>query len=177
MEDPSSAYEDMLFFERRLTEVISGMQPKVRNWRIVLFMLLLSTAYTAYHWISDPDLDSISFRESLAKHPLFTACVTVLMVLFLFFGVHKRVVAPKIIAQRCRYVLGDFCLSCDEHGKLIVRPAYPSTTHSSPHLHHHQQQTQQQQPLSSSHSSATAATTSTTTVAAKTTTTTTFVPP
>uniref|UniRef100_A0A183BVG5 Transmembrane protein 188 n=1 Tax=Globodera pallida TaxID=36090 RepID=A0A183BVG5_GLOPA len=132
MEDPSSAYEDMLFFERRLTEVITGMQPKVRKWRVILFVLLLSTAYTAYYWVFDPALRFISFRESLAKHLMFTACISLLLIFFLFFGVHKRVVAPKIIALRCRCVLGDFCLSCDEHGKLIVRPAYPSSSVSPP---------------------------------------------
>uniref|UniRef100_A0A914HEL5 Transmembrane protein 188 n=1 Tax=Globodera rostochiensis TaxID=31243 RepID=A0A914HEL5_GLORO len=132
MEDPSSAYEDMLFFERRLTEVITGMQPKVRKWRVILFVLLLSTAYTAYYWVFDPALRFISFRESLAKHMMFTACISLLLIFFLFFGVHKRVVAPKIIALRCRCVLGDFCLSCDEHGKLIVRPAYPSSSVSPP---------------------------------------------
>lgn len=37
-------------------------------------------------------------------------------------GIHKRVVAPSIITQRTRVVLADFNMSCDETGKLILRP-------------------------------------------------------
>ncbi|KAL7074582.1 hypothetical protein ACQ4LE_006255 [Meloidogyne hapla] len=123
MEDPTLAYEDMLFFEHRLTEVIAGMQPRVRKWKTLLLVLFISTACSAYYWILDPSLKSISFFESLALHPLFTASISLLLILFIF-GVHKRVVAPRIVANRCSTVLSDFCLSCDEQGKLIVRPAY-----------------------------------------------------
>ncbi|CAK5056431.1 unnamed protein product [Meloidogyne enterolobii] len=95
MEDPTLAYE-----------VIAGMQPRVRKWKAFLLILF------------------ISFFESLALHPLFTISTSLLLILFIVFGVHKRVVAPRIIANRCSTVLSDFCLSCDEQGKLIVRPAY-----------------------------------------------------
>uniref|UniRef100_A0A914MR76 Transmembrane protein 188 n=3 Tax=Meloidogyne incognita group TaxID=654580 RepID=A0A914MR76_MELIC len=124
MEDPTLAYEDMLFFEHRLTEVIAGMQPRVRKWKAFLLILFVSTTFSAYYWILDPSLKSISFFESLALHPLFTISISLLLILFIVFGVHKRVVAPRIIANRCSTVLSDFCLSCDEQGKLIVRPAY-----------------------------------------------------
>lgn len=96
MEDPTLAYEDMLFFERRLTEVISGMQPKVRKWKALLLLTILFTAYTAYYWVSDPSLKVISLWDSLMLHPTFTASLSVLIILFIFFGVHNRVVAPKM---------------------------------------------------------------------------------
>ncbi|KAI1721877.1 transmembrane protein [Ditylenchus destructor] len=121
----------MLFFERRLTEVISGMQPGVKKWRMILGVVFLSTIYSAYFWIVDPSIRFITLWESLLKHPLFTISFTALLFLFLVFGVHKKVVAPKIIAVRCRSVLTDFCLSCDENGKLIVLPAYSSASLSS----------------------------------------------
>ncbi|KAI1728674.1 transmembrane protein domain-containing protein [Ditylenchus destructor] len=131
MEDTTLAYEDMLFFERRLTEVISGMQPGVKKWRMILGVVFLSTTYSAYFWIVDPSIRFITLWESLLKHPLFTISFTALLFLFLVCGVHKKVVAPKIIAARCRSVLTDFCLSCDENGKLIVLPAYSSASLSS----------------------------------------------
>uniref|UniRef100_A0A915DGT7 Transmembrane protein 188 n=1 Tax=Ditylenchus dipsaci TaxID=166011 RepID=A0A915DGT7_9BILA len=120
MEDATLAYEDMRFFERRLTEVISGMQPRVKKWRIALAVVFLSTVYSAYFWIIDPSIRFITLWESLLKHPLFTISLSMLLFLFLVCGVHKKVVAPKVIAVRCRSVLADFCLSCDENGKLIL---------------------------------------------------------
>ena len=57
-----------------------------------------------------------------------------LILLWLFFavvlfimGVHKRVIAPSIITARTRIVLGDFNMSCDDTGKLILKPR-PTTT-------------------------------------------------
>lgn len=119
-----SEVSDMLFFERRLCEVISHMQPTAVRWRVALAFVFSCTVYSSYFWIIDPSIRFISLWESLSKHPLFTASFVMLMVLFFIFGIHKRVIAPKIIAARCRTVLADFCLSCDENGKLIVRPAY-----------------------------------------------------
>jgi len=45
----------------------------------------------------------------------------IVVVLFLT-GIHKRVVAPSIVASRARQVLSDFNMSCDDTGKLILRP-------------------------------------------------------
>ena len=50
------------------------------------------------------------------------------VVLFLL-GIHRRVIAPSIVTQRARSVLGDFNMSCDDTGKLILKPTRP------PHLH------------------------------------------
>ena len=110
MEDPTLAYEDMLFFERRLTEVISGMQPKVRKWKALLLLTILFTAYTAYYWVSDPSLKVISLWDSLMLHPTFTASLSVLIILFIFFGVHNRVVAPKIINCKTHFLLDSLCV-------------------------------------------------------------------
>uniref|UniRef100_A0A7E4ZS33 Transmembrane protein 188 n=1 Tax=Panagrellus redivivus TaxID=6233 RepID=A0A7E4ZS33_PANRE len=125
MED-STACEDMIFFERRLTEVITNMKPMALKWRAVLALSFLSTIYSAYFLILDPNVRFVTLYESMVKHPLFASSFLAFLGLFLIAGVHKRIIAPKIIAQRCGVVLADFCLSCDESGKLIVRPAYSS---------------------------------------------------
>ncbi|VBB25735.1 unnamed protein product [Acanthocheilonema viteae] len=72
----------------------------------------------------------VTLVESLQNHLVFSACVPSLLFLFGFIGIHNRAVAPSIIASRCRSVLADFSLSCDDSGKLIVRP--PHRVHVSP---------------------------------------------
>lgn len=37
-------------------------------------------------------------------------------------GIHKLVIAPQIITSRTRSVLSDFNMSCDDTGKLILKP-------------------------------------------------------
>lgn len=37
-------------------------------------------------------------------------------------GIHKLVIAPQIITSRTRNVLSDFNMSCDDTGKLILKP-------------------------------------------------------
>jgi hypothetical protein len=117
---------DLLLFEHRMTEVISHWKPTARRWRAILFGVFACTIYSSYYWIIDPSIRFVSLWESLSNHPLFTLSFLLLTLLFIVCGVHKRVIAAKIIAARCRTVLADFSLSCDESGKLIVRPAYSS---------------------------------------------------
>ncbi|CAD5205893.1 unnamed protein product [Bursaphelenchus okinawaensis] len=116
--------DDMIFFERRLTEVVTGSQPKAVRWMMVLLATFVATIVSAYFWVLDPTIRYISFTESLTKHPVFATGFVFLILLFTVFGVQKRVIAPKIIAARCRNVLVDFYLSCDEQGRLIVRPTH-----------------------------------------------------
>lgn len=116
-----TACEDLKAFERRLTEVISCLQPATLRWRIVLVVMSVCTAVGAWYWLTDPAISSISFSQSLWSHLFFTISSTILVILFLF-GIHKRVMAPSIIASRTRAVLSDFNMSCDETGKLILKP-------------------------------------------------------
>ncbi|XP_046545054.1 nuclear envelope phosphatase-regulatory subunit 1-like [Haliotis rubra] len=117
--------EDLKAFERRLTEVIDKLQPAARFWRIILIFISVCTAVGAWTWLWDPLTPQVSFTQSLLNHPFFTISCLVLVMLFLW-GIHKRVVAPSIIASRCRQVLGDYNMSCDDTGKLILKPR-PST--------------------------------------------------
>ncbi|KAL0270616.1 UNVERIFIED_CONTAM: hypothetical protein PYX00_007965 [Menopon gallinae] len=116
-----TACEDLKAFERRLTEVITCLQPAAIRWRIVLMAVSLCTVISAWYWLIDPAISTISFSESLWRHLFFTISISILVILFLF-GIHKRVMAPSIIASRTRLVLSDFNMSCDETGKLILKP-------------------------------------------------------
>uniref|UniRef100_UPI00358EB099 nuclear envelope phosphatase-regulatory subunit 1 n=1 Tax=Myxine glutinosa TaxID=7769 RepID=UPI00358EB099 len=113
--------EDLKAFERRLTEIISGIQPATGRWRMVLIVVSVCTATGAWTWITDPETQQVAFFVSLWNHTFFTVSCIVLIGLFLA-GIHKRVVAPSIIAERCRTVLAEYNMSCDDTGKLILKP-------------------------------------------------------
>ncbi|XP_005184706.1 nuclear envelope phosphatase-regulatory subunit 1 homolog [Musca domestica] len=116
-----SACEDLKAFERRLTEVVSSYRPSTVRWRIVLAVISLCTAIGAWYWLRDPRTSVVPLTESLLIHPVFTFATLTLLVLFVF-GIHKLVIAPQIITSRMRSVLGDFNMSCDDTGKLILKP-------------------------------------------------------
>ncbi|XP_044736168.1 nuclear envelope phosphatase-regulatory subunit 1 [Chrysoperla carnea] len=122
-----TACEDLKAFERRLTEVIAHLQPSATRWRIILVIISICTAAGAWHWLTDPDTAAVPFMQSLWNHPFFAIASLSLMVLFAM-GIHKRVIAPSIITARTRTVLGDFNMSCDETGKLILKPRPTVTT-------------------------------------------------
>ncbi|XP_014243269.1 nuclear envelope phosphatase-regulatory subunit 1 isoform X2 [Cimex lectularius] len=113
--------EDLKAFERRLTEVIACLQPSTLRWRIVLAVISICTAIGAWYWLTDPYTSDVSFTQSLINHPFFSMSSIFLLVLFVL-GIHKRVIAPSIITARTRIVLTDFNMSCDETGKLILKP-------------------------------------------------------
>lgn len=84
-------------------------------------MVSVCTATGAWNWLIDPETQKVSFFTSLWNHPFFTISCITLIGLF-FAGIHKRVVAPSIIAARCRTVLAEYNMSCDDTGKLILKP-------------------------------------------------------
>uniref|UniRef100_I3LY40 Nuclear envelope phosphatase-regulatory subunit 1 n=1 Tax=Ictidomys tridecemlineatus TaxID=43179 RepID=I3LY40_ICTTR len=108
-------------FERRLTEYIHCLQPATGRWRMLLIVVSVCTATGAWNWLIDPETQKVSFFTSLWNHPFFTISCITLIGLF-FAGIHKRVVAPSIIAARCRTVLAEYNMSCDDTGKLILKP-------------------------------------------------------
>ncbi|CAH1179516.1 unnamed protein product [Phaedon cochleariae] len=113
--------EDLKAFERRLTEVIACLHPSTTRWRIVLLAVSVCVATGASQWILDPETRIVSLSQSLTNHPFFILS-TIILVTILLLGVHKRVIAASIITSRTREVLGDFNMSCDDTGKLILRP-------------------------------------------------------
>nr|XP_009508382.1 PREDICTED: nuclear envelope phosphatase-regulatory subunit 1 [Phalacrocorax carbo] len=116
-----TACRDLKAFERRLTEYIACLQPATGRWRMILIVVSVCTATGAWNWLIDPETQKVSFFTSLWNHPFFTISCITLIGLF-FAGIHKRVVAPSIIAARCRTVLAEYNMSCDDTGKLILKP-------------------------------------------------------
>ncbi|XP_019757850.1 nuclear envelope phosphatase-regulatory subunit 1 isoform X1 [Dendroctonus ponderosae] len=112
---------DLKAFERRLTEVIACLHPSTTRWRIVLAVISVCVATGGSQWIFDPETRIVSLSQSLTNHPFFILS-TVILVIILLLGVHKRVIAGSIITSRTREVLRDFNMSCDDTGKLILRP-------------------------------------------------------
>ncbi|XP_077538070.1 CTD nuclear envelope phosphatase 1 regulatory subunit 2 isoform X4 [Haemaphysalis longicornis] len=121
-----TACEDLKAFERRLTEVIGYLNPQTKRWRIILFISSICTAIGAWQWLMDPVTSQATFLQSLMNHMFFTISSIILVILFLM-GIHKRVITPSIIVSRVRNVLSDFNMSCDDGGRLILRPR-PTTS-------------------------------------------------
>ncbi|XP_015907251.1 nuclear envelope phosphatase-regulatory subunit 1 [Parasteatoda tepidariorum] len=113
--------EDLKAFERRLVEVIAYYQPQTKRWRVMFIVVSLCTAMGAWQWLMDPLTTQVGFLQSLINHLFFTISSTVLIILFMM-GIHRRVVAPSIIVSRVRQVLADFNMSCDDNGRLILKP-------------------------------------------------------
>uniref|UniRef100_A0A4W6E8A7 Nuclear envelope phosphatase-regulatory subunit 1 n=1 Tax=Lates calcarifer TaxID=8187 RepID=A0A4W6E8A7_LATCA len=111
--------EDLKAFERRLTEYVSCLQPATGRWRMILIVVSVCTATGAWNWLIDPDTQKVSFFSSLWNHPFFTISCITLIALF-FAGIHKRVVAPSIIAARCRTVLAEYNMSCDDVSNVVM---------------------------------------------------------
>ncbi|VDL59251.1 unnamed protein product [Hymenolepis diminuta] len=113
--------EDLKVFERRLKEIVDGLRPKAKLWRVILLSATLFLIISAYFWLSDPLTYQVKFLASLGNHPCFVLSVFLMIVLF-SCGVHKKVVLPNIIAQRTRSVLVEYNMTCDNSGKLIILP-------------------------------------------------------
>ncbi|VDO06236.1 unnamed protein product [Rodentolepis nana] len=113
--------EDLKVFERRLKEVVDGLHPKAKLWRIILFLSTLFLIISAYFWLVDPLTYQVKFLASLESHPCFVLGIFLMIALF-SCGVHKKVVLPNIIAQRIRSVLVEYNMTCDNSGKLIILP-------------------------------------------------------
>uniref|UniRef100_A0A674N0W4 Nuclear envelope phosphatase-regulatory subunit 1 n=1 Tax=Takifugu rubripes TaxID=31033 RepID=A0A674N0W4_TAKRU len=105
--------KDLKAFERRLTEYVSCLQPATGRWRMILLVVSVCTATGAWNWLIDPEQKEQRRRIEEQQRTLIA---------LFFAGIHKRVVAPSIIAARCRTVLAEYNMSCDDTGKLILKP-------------------------------------------------------
>ncbi|CAK9293439.1 unnamed protein product [Gordionus sp. m RMFG-2023] len=113
--------EDLKAFERRLMEVISQVEPTSRQAKYILIVSLLFVLYTFWMFLTDPLIYKVSLLQSFKNHPLLSLSLCIFLILYLK-GFHHRMYAPQSIAAGCRNVLNDFNMSCDDAGKLILRP-------------------------------------------------------
>ncbi|NXK81412.1 NEPR1 protein, partial [Amazona guildingii] len=88
---------------------------------VILIVVSVCTASGVWNWLMDPETQKVSFFISFLNHTFFTIRCITLIGLF-FAGIHRRVVAPSIIAARCQTVLAEYNTSCDDTGKLILKP-------------------------------------------------------
>jgi len=100
---------DLKAFERRLTEMISCIQPQTKRWRIVLFTSSICTSIGAFQWLMDPLTSQITLLQSLLNHLFFTINCIILIALF-FIGIHKKVVAPQMYVCHFIHQLADTAL-------------------------------------------------------------------
>ncbi|RMX40928.1 nuclear envelope phosphatase-regulatory subunit 1-like [Pocillopora verrucosa] len=112
--------EDLKAFERRLTEYVQCLGPQTGKWRLILVLSSVATAAGAWGLITD-NQHHPSLLQYLWHHKFFTISCCNLFILFML-GIHRRVMAPQIILARTRVVLEDYNMSCDEKGRLILRP-------------------------------------------------------
>lgn len=104
-----------------MREIINGLYPKALKWRIILFFAALFFLTSSYLWLFDPVTYEFGFFTSLQKHPELVVSFFILIIV-LFMGAHKKVVLPNVIAHRSRLMLAEYNMSCDNSGKLILRP-------------------------------------------------------
>ncbi|KRX83808.1 Nuclear envelope phosphatase-regulatory subunit 1, partial [Trichinella sp. T6] len=116
----SDTCDDLKAFERRLMEIIACMQPAAKKWRAILAVVLSCLVVSSCLWLADPHLSEENLIDSLKRNTFFSASFVV-MIILLLCGIHRRVVAPSIMAARCRSVLAEFNLSCDDNGKLKLK--------------------------------------------------------
>ena len=113
--------EDLKAFERRLVECISSLRPVANRWRLVLVVSLLFTLVTSWNWLVDQRTTQVSLVQSLLYHKLFVLSLVVLLGL-LATGLHKRIAVQSVVVSRSKRVLQDFNMSCDDRGRLILKP-------------------------------------------------------
>ena len=128
--------EDLKAFERRMIEVVSSLQPSIWRWRFILFLLIFLTLLTFYALIveiffgyrvesksaNDSDTPRSSFSAIFFRRETYFSISLCLLFSAFLFGIHRKIFASSIIVARFRYVLTDYNMSCDSHGRLIMRP-------------------------------------------------------
>lgn len=124
---------DLRAFETRLTELVSELQPPTRRWRLLLALVTLLTLTGAVGLLTDETAydpnESLLLAISL-RHPLFTGSLLLLLSLFIPpVAIHRRISAPAIIRGRIQEVIGQFNMSCDDRGRLILMP-HPRFLHN-----------------------------------------------
>lgn len=133
--------DDLKAFERRMIEIVSSLRPSIWRWRLLLVFLVSMTLVSFYTLIAEISFEtsfgSISTNHSdtyqswftsifFRREAFFSFSLSLLFCAFLF-GIHRKIFASSILVARFRYILADYNMSCDEKGRLIMRPRTTTT--------------------------------------------------
>lgn len=111
--------EDLKAFEQRLIECVSHSKTRTKKWK-ALFMVMMSwLVFSLCLWWVD-DTEYSGYVEMMKGNKNLTLSCMVSFLLYLF-GILDKCNASRIITSRCRRVLVDYNMSCDEQGKLILK--------------------------------------------------------
>lgn len=111
--------EDLKAFENRLTECVNHIRVKTNKWRVLLVLVCIWTFVSLWLWWID-NTEHDSYWEMFTDHKSLSLSIIALFCLYLF-GFIERNNATPIVMSRCRSVLQEYNMSCDEHGKLILK--------------------------------------------------------
>ncbi|KAG1680647.1 UHRF1-binding protein 1-like [Nymphon striatum] len=87
-------------FERRLTEVIVSLNPSATRYRCIFVFMSICSVYGAILWLGDNDTFKTTLVQSLLNHMFFTIS-SIIMLLLLMGGIHRKVVAPSMLFHGC----------------------------------------------------------------------------
>ena len=114
---------DLRAFERRITKAVQYLEPKSYRWRILLLLSVFFVMVSGYGFITNIQLDTnFSVVSALYENKVFAVALMFLGLLVLT-GAHKRANTSAIILARNRQVLLEYNLSCNDKGKLIIKPS------------------------------------------------------
>eukprot|EP00116_Pleurobrachia_bachei_P014616 sb/3474878/ len=114
--------DDLKAFERRITRAVRYLEPKSYRWKFLLIISVLFVLFTGYGFITNLQIDSnFSILAALYENKVF-ALALIFLALLILTGAHNRADTSAIILSRNRLVLHEYNLSCNEKGKLIIKP-------------------------------------------------------
>ena len=114
---------DLQAFERRITKAVQYLEPKSYRWRILLTLSVLFVLVSGYSFITNIQLGSdFSVIMALYENKIFGLAL-VFLGLLVVTGAHKRANTSAIVLARNRLVLLEYNLSCNDKGKLIIKPS------------------------------------------------------
>ncbi|XP_062501501.1 nuclear envelope phosphatase-regulatory subunit 1-like [Corticium candelabrum] len=111
--------EDLRAFEQRLVDCVAALQPEAFKWKVLLIVLIVWNVMTGLGWLVDAN-GNMGFLESLWHHKAFS-CGLILLFVLLVTNQYQKALAPQIVMARCRSVLKEYNMSCDENGRLILK--------------------------------------------------------
>lgn len=111
--------EDLKAFEQRLTECVGYVEATTSKWRILIVIVLVWLVISIWNWWRD-DTQYVTYLDMLKSNQSLSLCLITICIMYIT-GVFDRSRASKIITQRCRNVLRNYNISCDEQGKLILK--------------------------------------------------------